>query len=52
MMMENLMIARVRRKAILGGAMAVVNGINTLRNNLSDSHGRGDRPVKPTARHA
>jgi hypothetical protein len=39
-------------KAILGGAMAVVNGIGTLRNKLSDSHGRGGRPVKPAARHA
>lgn len=39
-------------KAILGGAMAVVNGIGTLRNRLSDSHGRGGKPVKPAARHA
>jgi abortive infection Abi-like protein len=39
-------------KAILSGAMAVVNGIGTLRNKLSDSHGRGGRPVKPAARHA
>jgi hypothetical protein len=39
-------------KAILGGAMAVVNGIGTLRNKLSDSHGRGGRPVKPSPRHA
>jgi hypothetical protein len=39
-------------KAILGGAMAVVNGIGTLRNRLSDSHGRGGLPVKPSARHA
>jgi hypothetical protein len=38
--------------AILGGAMAVVNGIGTLRNRLSDSHGRGGRPVRPVARHA
>lgn len=28
-------------KAILGGAMNLVNGIGTLRNRLSDSHGRG-----------
>jgi uncharacterized protein YfkK (UPF0435 family) len=39
-------------KAILGSAMSVVNGIGTLRNRLSDSHGRGGRPVRPSARHA
>lgn len=39
-------------RAILGGAIAVVNGIGTLRNRLSDSHGRGGKPVKPAARHA
>jgi hypothetical protein len=39
-------------KAILRGAIAVVNGIGTLRNKLSDSHGRGGKPVKPAARHA
>lgn len=40
-------------KAILGGAMNVVNGIGTLRNRLSDAHGRGGKhPVKPTPRHA
>lgn len=39
-------------KAILGGAMNLVNGIGTLRNRLSDSHGRGGRPVKPSPRHA
>ena len=40
-------------KAILGGAMALVNGIGTLRNRLSDSHGRGGKlPVKPSPRHA
>ncbi len=39
-------------KAILGGAMGVVNGIGTLRNKLSDSHGRGGLPVRPAARHA
>lgn len=39
--------------AILGGAMNLVNGIGTLRNRLSDSHGRGGKaPVKPAARHA
>jgi hypothetical protein len=40
-------------KAILGGAMNLVNGIGTLRNRLSDSHGRGGKlPVKPSHRHA
>ena len=40
-------------KAILGGAMNLVNGLGTLRNRLSDSHGRGGKaPVKPAARHA
>jgi hypothetical protein len=39
-------------KAILGGAMTLVNGIGTLRNRLSDSHGRGGKPVKPSPRHA
>ena len=39
-------------KTILGGAMTMVNGLGTLRNKLSDSHGRGGLPVKPSARHA
>lgn len=40
-------------KAILGGAMTLVNGIGTLRNRLSDAHGRGGTlPVKPSPRHA
>ena len=40
-------------KAILGGAMSLVNGLGTLRNRMSDSHGRGGRiPVRPSPRHA
>lgn len=40
-------------KSILGGAMSLVNGIGTLRNRLSDSHGRGGKlPVRPSPRHA
>lgn len=40
-------------KAILGGAMSLVNGIGTLRNKLSDAHGRGGKlPVRPSPRHA
>lgn len=30
-------------KAILGGAMTMVNGLGTLRNRLSDAHGRGGK---------
>jgi len=38
---------------ILGGAMNLVNGIGTLRNRMSDAHGRGGKmPVKPLPRHA
>ncbi len=40
-------------KAILGGAMNLVNGIGTLRNRLSDAHARGGKqPVRPSERHA
>jgi len=40
-------------KSILGGAMTMVNGLGTLRNKLSDSHGRGGKsPVRPSERHA
>jgi hypothetical protein len=39
-------------RAILGGVMTVVNGLGTLRNKLSDSHGRGGAPVRPSPRHA
>ena len=40
-------------KAILGSAMSLVNGLGTLRNRMSDSHGRGGRlPVRPSPRHA
>lgn len=40
-------------KAILGGGMTLVNGIGTLRNRLSDAHGRGKSlPAKPASRHA
>ena len=30
----------------------MVEGLGTMRNKLSDAHGRGKRPVKPSARHA
>ncbi|KPQ20613.1 MAG: Abortive infection C-terminus [Halomonas sp. HL-93] len=40
-------------KAILGNATGLVNGIGTLRNRFSDSHGRGGKkPVRPHPRHA
>jgi hypothetical protein len=39
-------------KQILGGCTAVVEGLGSLRNRLSDAHGKGIRPVKPDTRHA
>jgi hypothetical protein len=39
-------------KQILGGCTAVVEGLGALRNRLSDAHGQGKRPVKPSSRHA
>lgn len=39
-------------KQILGGCAAVVDGLGALRNRLSDAHGQGKLPAKPSARHA
>jgi hypothetical protein len=39
-------------KRILGGCISVVEGLGTLRNKLSDSHGSGKRQAKPAPRHA
>ena len=39
-------------KQILGGCTAVVEGLGSLRNRLSDSHGRGKEGAKPASRHA
>lgn len=39
-------------KAILGNCQAVVNELGSLRNKISDAHGRGRRPIRPAARHA
>jgi hypothetical protein len=39
-------------RSILGGAHTVINGLGTLRNRLSDAHGRGGQPVRPSPRHA
>jgi len=39
-------------KQILGGCWSVVEGLGSLRNQLGDAHGKGRRPVRPSARHA
>lgn len=39
-------------KRILGGCQSVVNGLGTLRNKLSDAHGRAPGRSRPLARHA
>jgi Abortive infection C-terminus len=39
-------------KQILGGVTSVVQGLGSLRNSLSDAHGRGKQAVKPAPRHA
>jgi hypothetical protein len=39
-------------KQILGGCTSVVEGLGAMRNRLSDAHGKGRKPVKPSARHA
>lgn len=39
-------------KQVLGSCQNVVEGLGTLRNKLSDSHGKSKQTVKPAARHA
>lgn len=39
-------------KQILGGCQAVIEGLGSMRNKLSDAHGRGKTAVRPAARHA
>lgn len=39
-------------KQILGGCTAVVEGLGSLRNRLSDAHGKGRVGAKPASRHA
>lgn len=39
-------------KQILGGCQTVIQGLGTLRNKLSDAHGKGKKAAKPSARHA
>lgn len=39
-------------RVILGAAHQIVERLGSLRNQISDSHARGGRPVKPAPRHA
>jgi hypothetical protein len=39
-------------KQILGGCQSVIQGLGTLRNRLSDAHGKGKGGIKPSPRHA
>ena len=39
-------------KQILGGCVAVIEGLGSLRNRIGDAHGQGKGPVKPAPRHA
>ncbi len=39
-------------KQILGGCTAIVEGLGSLRNRLSDAHGKGKVGSKPASRHA
>jgi hypothetical protein len=39
-------------RQVLGGCTAVVEGLGSMRNRLSDAHGKGRIPVKPAPRHA
>lgn len=39
-------------KQVLGGCTAVVEGLGSLRNRLSDSHGKSRAGVRPAPRHA
>jgi hypothetical protein len=39
-------------RAILGNCQQVVERLGTLRNKIGDAHGKGGKPVKPSARHA
>lgn len=39
-------------KQILGGYQSVISGLGTLRNKLSDAHGKGKQAIKPSPRHA
>jgi Abortive infection C-terminus len=39
-------------KQILGGCQSIVGGLAGVRNRLSDSHGQGKKPIRPSPRHA
>ncbi|MBD2317749.1 abortive infection family protein [Phormidium tenue] len=39
-------------KQILGGCSSVIQGLGTIRNKLSDAHGKGKKAIKPSPRHA
>ena len=39
-------------KQILNGCQRVIQGLGTLRNRLSDAHGKGKKAIKPSPRHA
>jgi hypothetical protein len=39
-------------KRILGGCFSIIEGLGSLRNQLSDAHGKGRRKIKPASRHA
>ncbi|WP_246677188.1 MULTISPECIES: abortive infection family protein [unclassified Mesorhizobium] len=39
-------------RRILGGCQTVVEGLGAIRNKLSDAHGQGPNPARPTGRHA
>ncbi len=39
-------------KQILGGCHAIVEGLGSVRNRLSDAHGRSKKSVRPAQRHA
>lgn len=39
-------------KQILGGCSGVVNGLGSLRNKLGDAHGKGQKIIRPHARHS
>jgi hypothetical protein len=39
-------------RRILGGCQTIVEGLGAIRNRLSDAHGQGPKPARPTGRHA
>lgn len=39
-------------KQILGGCQSIIDGLGSMRNKLSDAHGKSQKRTKPLARHA